>query len=60
MNRARWAAVRALKDKPGVKLVGFDSSPQLVEALKNGVVDSLVVQDPFQMGISRWWRRWRS
>jgi len=43
-------AVRALKDKPGVKLVGFDSSPQLVEALKNGVVDSLVVQDPFQMG----------
>jgi ribose transport system substrate-binding protein len=47
-------AVRALartgKDKPGVKLVGFDSSPQLVEALKNGVVDSLIVQDPFQMG----------
>ncbi len=43
-------AVRALKDKPGVKLVGFDSSPQLVEALKNGIVDSLIVQDPFQMG----------
>jgi len=43
-------AVRALKDRPGVKLVGFDSSPQLVEALKNGVVDSLIVQDPFQMG----------
>jgi ribose transport system substrate-binding protein len=43
-------AVRALKDKKGVKLVGFDSSPQLVEALKSGVVDSLIVQDPFQMG----------
>ena len=43
-------AVRALKDKPSVKLVGFDSSPQLVEALKSGVVDSLIVQDPFQMG----------
>ena len=43
-------AVRALKDKSGVKLVGFDSSPQLVEALKTGVVDSLIVQDPFQMG----------
>ena len=43
-------AVRALKNKTGVKLVGFDSSPQLVEALKNGVVDSLVVQDPFHMG----------
>jgi ribose transport system substrate-binding protein len=43
-------AVRALKNKTGVKLVGFDSSPQLIEALKSGVVDSLVVQDPFQMG----------
>lgn len=43
-------ALRALKDKPGVKLVGFDSSPQLIEGLKSGVVDSLVVQDPFQMG----------
>ncbi len=33
-----------------VKLVGFDSSPTLLEDLKNGVIDSLVVQDPFQMG----------
>ena len=43
-------AVRALKDRKGVKLVGFDSSPQLIEALKSGVIDSLVAQDPFQMG----------
>jgi len=43
-------AARAVKDHPGVKLVGFDSSPQLIEALKSGVIDSLVVQDPFQMG----------
>jgi ribose transport system substrate-binding protein len=44
-------AARALKDrKGGVKLVGFDSSPQLIEALKNGVIDSLIAQDPFQMG----------
>lgn len=43
-------AVRALKEKSGVKLVGFDASPQLIDALKSGVVDSLVVQDPFQMG----------
>jgi len=33
-----------------VKLVGFDSSPTLVEDLKTGVIDSLVVQDPFQIG----------
>jgi ribose transport system substrate-binding protein len=43
-------AVRALKDRRDIKLVGFDSSPQLVEALRDGTVDSLVVQDPFQMG----------
>jgi ribose transport system substrate-binding protein len=43
-------AVRALKDRKGFKLVGFDSSPQLIQALKDGVVDSLIVQDPFQMG----------
>jgi ribose transport system substrate-binding protein len=33
-----------------VKLVGFDSSPTLLEDLKSGIVDSLVVQDPFRMG----------
>jgi ribose transport system substrate-binding protein len=43
-------AVRALKDRRDIKLVGFDSSPQLIEALRDGTVDSLVVQDPFQMG----------
>jgi len=43
-------AARALKNKPSVKLVGFDSSPQLIEALKSGAIDALVVQDPFQMG----------
>jgi ribose transport system substrate-binding protein len=43
-------AVRALKERKGFRLVGFDSSPQLIQALKDGVVDSLIVQDPFQMG----------
>lgn len=43
-------AAQAVKNRPGVKLVGFDSSPQLIEALKKGTVDSLVVQDPFLMG----------
>jgi ribose transport system substrate-binding protein len=33
-----------------VRLVGFDSSEQLVEYLKQGRVDSLVVQNPFRMG----------
>jgi ribose transport system substrate-binding protein len=30
--------------------VGFDSSPTLLEDLKSGLIDSLVVQDPFRMG----------
>ena len=33
-----------------VKVVGFDSSPLLVEALAKGEIDALVVQDPVNMG----------
>ncbi len=44
-------AAQALKGrKSQVKLVGFDSSPQLLEDLKSGLIDSLVIQDPFKMG----------
>lgn len=44
-------AARALKGRGSkVKLVGFDSGPTLEEDLKGGVIDSLVVQDPFRMG----------
>ncbi len=44
-------AARALKErKSSVKLVGFDSSPALLEDLKAGLIDSLIVQDPFRMG----------
>jgi ribose transport system substrate-binding protein len=44
-------AVQALKGrKSNCKLVGFDWSPTLAEALQTGVADSLVVQDPFRIG----------
>jgi ribose transport system substrate-binding protein len=33
-----------------VRMVGFDSSYELVEDLKSGVVDALVIQDPFRIG----------
>jgi ribose transport system substrate-binding protein len=33
-----------------VKVVGFDAAANEVEALKDGVVDALIVQDPFKMG----------
>ena len=46
-----FGAVQALKQrKSNVKLVGFDSSAALVEDLKAGVIDALVIQDPFRMG----------
>jgi ribose transport system substrate-binding protein len=34
----------------GKKFVGFDASPQMVDALKNKELDALVVQNPYQMG----------
>ena len=33
-----------------VILVGFDASPDLVRSIKEGGIDSLVLQDPFKMG----------
>ena len=33
-----------------LKLVGFDSSPSLIEAVQAGWIDTLVIQDPFKMG----------
>lgn len=45
-------AARALKALAGntVKLVGFDSGPTLEAGLRDGIIDSLVVQNPFKMG----------
>jgi ribose transport system substrate-binding protein len=45
-------AAQALKGRSGstVKMVGFDSSPTLIGDLRAGLIDSLVVQDPFHMG----------
>ncbi len=33
-----------------VKLVGFDAGPLLVQGLRAGEIDSLVVQDPYEIG----------
>ncbi|HYE76185.1 MAG TPA: substrate-binding domain-containing protein, partial [Blastocatellia bacterium] len=46
-------AVRAVKQqgKSGkIVIVGFDSSPPLLDAINDGTLDSLVLQDPFKMG----------
>jgi ribose transport system substrate-binding protein len=44
------AALRKTNLAGKVKFVGFDSSPQLVSALRDGEIDALVVQDPVKMG----------
>jgi len=45
-------AAQALKSRgaKGVKLVAFDASEQLLADLRGGVIDSIVVQNPFRMG----------
>jgi ribose transport system substrate-binding protein len=44
-------AAQAMRGRAGkIKLVGFDSSPTLLENLSSGLLDSLVIQDPFKMG----------
>lgn len=48
-----FAAMRVLQDNGWagkVKFVGFDSAPNLVDGLRSGVLDGLVVQDPVEMG----------
>jgi ribose transport system substrate-binding protein len=44
--------VRAVKQRGAVeqvKIVGFDSSEELIDELRAGTIDSIVVQDPFRM-----------
>ena len=44
-------AAQALKGRAGkIKMVGFDWSPTLATDLQSGLIDALVVQDPFQIG----------
>jgi ribose transport system substrate-binding protein len=48
-----FGMLRALQDgglAGHVRFVGFDSSPKLVEALGNGQLDGLVLQNPMRMG----------
>ena len=37
-------------DSKKVALVGFDPAPQLVRSLRDGVIDGIILQDPYQMG----------
>jgi len=43
-------ALRAAGKAGKVKLVGFDATEEEINALKEGVIQALIVQDPFKMG----------
>jgi ribose transport system substrate-binding protein len=43
-------ALRSAYRVSKVKFVGFDSSPKLVEAMRQGELHGLVLQDPLRMG----------
>jgi ribose transport system substrate-binding protein len=45
-------AVQAIKARGAgkVKLVAFDASEQLIQDMRDGAIDSIVVQNPFRMG----------
>jgi len=45
-----FRAVQNRGRKGQVKVVGFDASSDLVEALRDGTIDALVVQNPFRIG----------
>ena len=45
-----FRAVQNRGKKGQVKVVGFDASSDLLEALKDGTIDALVVQNPFRIG----------
>src|SRR4030095_13190382 len=48
VGAALASKARNLADK--VSLVAFDSTEGMVEDLKTGAIDAMVVQDPFRMG----------
>ena len=49
------AALRSLNLNKQVRLVGFDSSAPLVDAVRKGDVEALILQDPYRMGCLGVW-----
>jgi ribose transport system substrate-binding protein len=48
-------ALRSLELNRKVRLVGFDSSEPLLQALRDGDIDGLILQDPYKMGYLSVW-----
>jgi ribose transport system substrate-binding protein len=50
MSGANSGAIQSESKAKPVVFVGFDGSPPLIEAMRQGKIQGLVLQDPFQMG----------
>jgi ribose transport system substrate-binding protein len=48
-------ALQSLRLNREVRLVGFDSSPPLLQAVADGDIDGVVLQDPYRMGFLGVW-----
>jgi ribose transport system substrate-binding protein len=48
-------ALESLRLNGKIRLVGFDSSPPLLEAVGRGDIDGLILQDPYRMGYLGVW-----
>lgn len=48
-------ALRSLDLNKKLRLVGFDSSAPLLQALRDGDIDGLILQDPYRMGYLGVW-----
>ena len=48
-------ALRSLGLNKQLRLVGFDSSAPLLQALRDGDIDALILQDPYKMGYLGVW-----
>lgn len=59
MNPPVWVRPKAV-EKLGLSeeifLVGFDSNVVTIDALQEGSVDALIVQNPYAMGLSGGWK----
>ena len=49
------AALRSLQLNKQAHLVGFDASEPLIDALRQGELDALILQDPYRMGYLGVW-----
>jgi ribose transport system substrate-binding protein len=45
-----FRAIEGRGRKGQIKVVGFDASPDLLDAMRAGTIDALVVQNPFRIG----------